>query len=58
MKDRISARRYRIKTIEEIEMALKQEWAKIEEEFLDKLMESIPRRIKQMIQNKGGSTKY
>ena len=58
LKDRISARRHRIKTIQEMEMALKQEWGKIEEEFLDKLMESMPRRIKQMLQNKGGSIKY
>ena len=41
-----------------MEMALKQEWVKIEEEFLDKLMESMPRRIKQMLQNKGGLIKY
>ena len=58
MKDRISARRHRIRSIEETEIALQQEWAKIEEEILDGLIESIPKRIDQILKNKGGSTKY
>src|SRR5947207_8959490 len=58
LKDKISERRHRIRTIQEMEVALQQEWAKIEEDFLDKLMDSMPRRIKQMLQNKGGSIKY
>jgi transposase len=58
LKDRISARRHRIRIIQEMEVALQQEWAKLGEEMLDKLMESMPRRINQMLQNKGGSTKY
>jgi ATP:corrinoid adenosyltransferase len=58
LKDRISARRHKIRIIQEIEVALQQEWAKLREETLDKLMESMPRRIKQMLQNKGGSIKY
>ena len=58
MKDRIYSRRYRIRSIEEMEIALQQEWVKIEEEILDGLMESMPKRIDQMLKNKGGSTKY
>jgi hypothetical protein len=58
LKDRISARRHRIRSIEEMEIALQQEWAKIEEETLDGLMESMPKRMNEMLKNKGGSTKY
>jgi hypothetical protein len=58
LKDRISARRHRIRSLEEMEIALQQEWAKLEEEILDGLMESMPKRINEMLNNKGGSTKY
>jgi transposase len=58
LKDRISARRHRIRSIEEMEIALQQEWARLEEEILDGLMESMPKRIDEMLKNKGGSTKY
>lgn len=58
LKDAISARRHRIRTIEEMEYALRQEWDKIRKETLAALVESMPRRIAQMLKNKGGSTKY
>jgi transposase len=58
LKDAISARRHRIRSIVEMEVALKQEWARITEETLEKLVDSMPRRIKQMLKNKGGSIKY
>ena len=58
LKDRISARRHRIRRIEEMEIPLQQEWAKIEEKVLERLMESMPNRINQMLANKGGSIKY
>jgi transposase len=58
LKDRIARRRHRIRSIEEMEAALRQEWAKVEPEFLEKLMESMPKRISQMLKNKGGATKY
>jgi hypothetical protein len=41
-----------------MEVALKQEWARIIEETLEKLVDSMPRRIKQMLKNKGGLIKY
>jgi hypothetical protein len=53
LKDKIFARRHRIKTIEKIKVALQQEWAKIEEETLKKLMESIPQKTNQMLKNRG-----
>ena len=45
LKDAISARRHRIRTILEMEIALRQEWAKIQEETLEKLMKSMPIRM-------------
>jgi hypothetical protein len=41
-----------------MEYALRQEWDKIRKEILAVLVESMPRRIAQMLKNKGGSTKY
>jgi hypothetical protein len=41
-----------------MEVALRQEWAKIQEEALDSLMESMPKRMKEMLKKKGGSTHY
>lgn len=58
LKDAISARRHRIRTIEEMEHTLRQEWDKIRKETLEALIESMPQRISQMMKNKGGSTKY
>jgi hypothetical protein len=45
VKDKIFAWRHRIKSIEEMEVALQQEWAKIKLETLKKLMESMPWKI-------------
>jgi hypothetical protein len=58
LKYRISAQRHRIRSIEEMEIALQQEWAKIEEEILDGFTESTPKRMNEMLKNNGGSTKY
>jgi hypothetical protein len=58
LKDRISARRHRIKSIEEMEIALQNNWAKLEKEILDGLMESMPKRIDEMLKNKEGSIRY
>jgi hypothetical protein len=41
-----------------MEVALQQEWAKIKEETLNKLIESIPKRISEMLSQKGGATHY
>ena len=58
MKDRIARRRHRIRTIEEMEAALRFEWANIEEELLVTLVESMPKRMAALKKAKGGSTKY
>jgi hypothetical protein len=41
-----------------MEIALQQEWAKLEKEILNGLMNSMPKRINQMLKNKEGSIKY
>ena len=58
MKDRIARRKHRIRTIEEMEAALRYEWANIEEELLVKLVDSMPNRMEELRKAKGGSTKY
>jgi hypothetical protein len=45
LKDAISARKYRIRIIKEMEYILRQEWDKIRKEILAILMENMPRRI-------------
>jgi transposase len=58
LKDRIAGRRHRIRSIEEMEAALRQEWDKIEEDILLKLADSMESRMKQLKNTKFGSTKY
>jgi hypothetical protein len=58
LKNAISARRHRIRTTEEMEVALRREWTKIQKESLEKLMESMPKWIAQMLKNKGGVIEY
>ena len=58
IKDRIARRRHCIRTIEEMEAALRYEWANIGEELLLTLVESMPKRLAEMKNNKGGSTHY
>jgi hypothetical protein len=45
LKDVISARKYKIRIIEEMEYVLPQEWDKIRQKILAILMKSMPRRI-------------
>ena len=37
---------------------LKEEWSKIENNYLEKLVNSIPCRIEAVIENKGNPTRY
>jgi transposase len=58
LKDRISARRHRIKNTEEMEIAACVEWAQIPKQVLGNLNDSMPHRMKQLKQNKFGSIGY
>ena len=46
------------KTINDLIVYLKEEWVKISPDYLKKLVESLPRRVNEVIKNKGRSTRY
>lgn len=46
------------KTVEGYWSILRQEWAKIDLEIVQKLVDSLPRRLQAVIESKGGNTKY
>lgn len=43
---------------EELKLALQEKWNAIEPQFLEKLVASMPHRMKAVIKSKGGATKY
>ena len=43
---------------EDLIRAMQEEWAKLDMEEVNKLIESMPRRLQAVIDAKGGSTKY
>ena len=58
IKNIIAGRRHRVKNVSMMEVALQEIWPEIEGERLEKLNESMLRRLDACIKNKGGSTKY
>ena len=46
------------KNIEELLERIRVEWNSIPIDFIEKLVESMPRRIKALIKAKGGATRY
>ena len=55
---RINKRRNKPKTVEEMKVALLEEWEKIDIKVINSLIESMPRRVQALIEAKGGATKY
>ena len=55
---RINKRRNRPKTVEEMKVALLEEWEKIDIKVINSLIESMPRHVQALIEAKGGATKY
>ena len=45
-------------SINELESALQEEWSKITNDVLIKLIESMPRRVEAVIENNGWPTRY
>ncbi|KAF0710331.1 hypothetical protein AaE_012585 [Aphanomyces astaci] len=45
-------------SVDELKAAIKREWAKISQDYLLKLIKSMPKRCVHVIQAKGGKTKY
>ena len=58
LKDAIEARYDRPSNLDELFEFIKEEWQKLPKQFLQKLVNSMPRRIRQVIRNGGGSTTY
>jgi len=54
----VRTRKLHPRTIEELSIYLKEEWLKIDPNYLQKLVESVPRRVEAVIQKKGNSTNY
>ena len=55
---RINKRRNRPKTVEEIKVALLEEWEKINIKVINSLIESMPRHVQALIEAKRKATKY
>ena len=58
MKERIAHRRQRPRTEEEMQQAIQEEWDKINEEDLYRLVASIGQRVRDVIEAEGGITKW
>ena len=56
MKRKLHGRRF--KNAQELFEGAKNEWCKVEKQNLEKLVESMPRRIQACIKARGGATKY
>lgn len=53
-----NVRKRQISNKEELKAALLEEWSKIAPEVTKKLVDSMPKRLKMVVDNKGGHTKY
>ncbi|KAL1743102.1 hypothetical protein HDZ31DRAFT_5177, partial [Schizophyllum fasciatum] len=56
--DRVRRRRILPKNKEEMWEALQEEWYGLPQSYIDKLYESMPRRIDALVKAKGRATKY
>ncbi len=58
LKDRLGKRKHRLRNRPDFTEALLEEWEEMDKNFLLKLCDSMPRRYKACLKNKGGATKY
>jgi hypothetical protein len=54
----IERRRLSIKNLEQLKVALQEEWARLDDEFADRLVQSMKRRYEAVIKAKDGATEY
>jgi hypothetical protein len=47
-----------IKNLDELKVALWEEWARLDDEFAEQLVQSMKRRCEAVIKAKGGVTEY
>lgn len=50
--------RHEIHTLQDVWEAAEHEWMNIPNEYFQKLIESMPRRVEEVIRRKGGQTRY
>ncbi|KAG1600267.1 hypothetical protein G6F47_004757 [Rhizopus delemar] len=55
---RIERKRSSIKNLEQLKVALREEWERMDDEFADRLVRSMKRRCEAVIKAKGGATEY
>jgi len=58
LKDRIQQRKPFPRTVEQLKVALREEWNKLEPYVLYNLINNMPKRVKMVIEAKGGHSKY
>jgi len=58
LKDRIQQRKPFPRTVEQLKAALREEWGKLEPDVLINLVNSMPKRVKMVIEARGGHSKY
>lgn len=58
IKDIISQSRHKIRNTKDMRLALQVAWPQIDEDYLLKLCDSVPRRWEACLKNNGGATKY
>ena len=54
----VHARKVLPTNLDELWAALQEEWAKIDQKFIDKLYDSMPNRVRELLKNKGQATHY
>ena len=54
----INKRAVKPRNEEELKRALLEEWEKIDIKIINNLIDSMPRRVEQLVEVRGGSTKY
>jgi transposase len=58
MKDNIQKRENFPRTVDELKIALKEEWSNFDPSLLKRVVDSMPRRIEAVLEAKGSPTKY
>ena len=58
LKTRINRREVQPKTLDELWVAIQEEWGKITVDFINKLVDGMPKCVEAVLKAKEGSTKY
>lgn len=57
-KNQIGKRKHRVKSWQEMEKVVVEVWNSVPPDLLVKLVNSVPKRLAMVVENKGGPTKY